>query len=176
MATIILEDGTGVSNANSYVTLAESETYFAAKGELGWAGTDDFKNQNLINATTALDALYGQRFISFMADELNQALLWPRDDTYDLNQRRIEEGTIPNSLKNAQMEMALLNQNGVNLYPEGNTNNDITQRAVSIGDISDSKTFQSTNKEQATYEGFREIELILRPILMPKSKRIAFAI
>ena len=57
MATIIVEDGTGISNANSYVTLAEATTYFANKGELGFAGTDDFKNQNLINACTALDAL-----------------------------------------------------------------------------------------------------------------------
>ena len=119
MATIILEDGSGVADANSYVTLAEAETYFTATGNLGFAGTDDFKTQNLINATAAMDATYGPRYISFLQDEVTQALLWPRQQIWDRHSRRINPDAIPQSLKNAQFEMALLSQNGVDLYPEG---------------------------------------------------------
>lgn len=174
---LIKEDGTIVTGANSYTDLADANAYFTAKGELGWAGDDSFKEQNLINATTAIDALYGERYISRIVDEEpSQSLLWPREFTNDRNQRRINEDTIPNALKNAQMEMALLAQNGVDLFPEGNKANDITQSSVSIGDISESTTFQKLNKEQATYDGFREIELILRPILKPKTKRMVFSI
>ena len=111
-----------------------------------------------------------------MRDDSTQALLYPRQQIWDRHGRRIDDDTIPNVLKNAQMEMALLAQNGTDLYPEGDTSNDITQRAVAIGEISDSKTFQGTNKEQATYAGFREIELILYPILMPESRPMRFAL
>ena len=173
---LIKEDGTVVASANSYVTAAEADAYFTAKGELGWVGTVTFKEQNLINAATALDALYGSRYISILREETGQSLLWPREYTNDLNGRRIDADQIPVALQNAQMEMALLAQNGVNLYPEGNTDNDITARAVAIGEISDSKTYRTVNKEKATYSGFREIELILRRILSPKTKRMLFTI
>ena len=173
---LIVEDGTGLANAQSYVSVADADAYFAAKNELGWAGDVAFKEFNLINATTALDALYGPRYISILRDEVTQSLLWPREQIWDRHSRRINGDQIPTVLKNPQMEMALLTQNGVNLFPEGNTDNDITSRAVTIGEISDSKTFRTTNKEQATYEGFRELELILWPILMPTTTKIRFAI
>lgn len=176
MATIIVEDGSGLVNANSYVTLADADTYFTDKGELGWAGDDDFKKQNLINATTAIDALYGPRYISFLRDQTIQSLLWPREQIWDRHSRRIDNGDIPTSLKNAQMEMALLNQNGVDLFPEGTIDNQLTATSVTIGEISESKTFQKVPQDQATYEGFREIELILWAILRPVTKKMAFAI
>jgi len=176
MATIIVEDGTGISNSNSYVTLAEADAYFTSIGELGWAGTDDFKNQNLINATSAMDATYGQRYLSYLRDNTSQALLWPREDVWDRHGRRIGSGAIPVTLQNAQCEMALLSQNGVDLYPEGSIAKQATSESVSIGDISESKTYQRTATDQAQYDGFRKIEQILWPILSPESKAMRFAI
>ena len=176
MATIIVEDGSGVVNANSYVTLAEADQYFTDKGELGWAGEDDFKNQNLINATTSMDALYGQRYISFLRDNVTQALLWPREQIWDRHSRRINNGDIPLKLQDAQCEIALLAQNGIDIYPSGTIDNQLTATSVTIGEISQSKTFQRIPQEQATYDGFREIELILWAILLPVNKRMTFRI
>lgn len=176
MATIIVEDGSGISNSNSYVTLAEADLYFSEKGELGWAGTDDFKNQNLINATTSMDALYGPRYISFLRDQTIQALLWPREQIWDRHSRRIDNGDIPFKLQDAQCEIALLAQNGVDIYPSGTIDNQLTATSVTIGDISESKSFQKVPQDQASYEGFREIELILWAILLPVNKKMAFAI
>ena len=176
MATIIVEDGTGIDNANSYITLADAETYFANKGELGFAGDDDFKKQNLINATTSVDALYGPRYISFLRDNVTQALLWPREQIWDRHSRRIDNGDIPVKLQDAQCEIALLAQNGVDIFPSGTIDNQLTASSVSIGDISESKTFQRVPQDQAAYDGFRQIELILWAILMPVNKKMAFAI
>jgi len=176
MATIIVEDGTGIANSNSYVTLIEADAYFTATGNLGWAGDDDFKNQNLINATAAMDATYGPRYISFLQDEVTQALLWPRQQIWDRHSRRINDDQIPVSLKNAQCEMALLSQNGVDLYPEGRLSNQLTGESKSVGDLSISATYQRSATEQATYDGFRKVEQILWPILMPTTRKMAFAI
>lgn len=172
---IIKEDGTGLANANSYADVADADTYFADKNELGWGGDTAFKEFNLINATTAIDALYGPRYISYLRDEVTQSLLWPREQIWDRHSRRIQDA-VPISVFNATMEMALLKLQGVDLFPEGNTDNDIVATSVTIGEISESKTFQSTNKQQATFSGFREIELILWPILLPVTRKIAFSI
>jgi hypothetical protein len=176
MATIIVEDGTGISNSNSYVTLAEADQYFSDTGNLGWAGTDDFKNQNLINATAAMDATYGQRYLSYLRDNTTQALLWPRHQVWDRHARRINQGVIPQSLKNAQIEMALLSQNGVDLYPTGDKADNVTAESVTVGEISQSFTYQRSPKDQAQYDGFRKVEQILWPILEPTSKPMRFAI
>jgi len=176
MATIVVEDGTGLADANSYVTLAEAETYFSDTGNLGFAGTDDFKNQNLINAAMAVDITYGQRYLSYLRDNTVQALLWPRHDVWDRHARRISSGVIPKSLKDAQCEMALLSQNGVDLYPSGSAADQITSSSVSIGDISESNTYQRPAKDTAQYDGFRKVEQILWPILTPESQAMRFAI
>jgi hypothetical protein len=176
MATIIVEDGTGISNSNSYVTLAEADQYFSDTGNLGWAGTDDFKNQNLINATAAMDATYGQRYLSYLRDNTTQALLWPRHQVWDRHARRINQGTIPQSLKNAQCEMAILAQNGVNLYPEGSADHNTTSESVTIGEISESKTYSRPAQDTAQYDGFRKVEQILWPILLPTTRNMRFAI
>jgi len=176
MATIIVEDGSIVANANSYVSLIEADTYFTNTGNLGWAGTDDFKNQNLINACAALDASYGQNYISYLRDNTSQTLLWPREQVWDRHYRRINTGVIPQALKNAQFEMALLAQNGVDLYPEGRKDNNLLSESVGIGDLSQSKSYQRSPTEQATYDGFRKIEQILWPILSPKTKRMVFGL
>lgn len=176
MATIIVEDGTGLVNSNSYVTLAEADTYFTDTGNAGWAGSDDFKNQNLINATTAMDATYGLRYISWLRDPVTQALLWPREQVWDRHSRRIVQQSVPQVLKNAQFEMALLAQNGVNLFPSGNKVDNVTAESVSVGDISQSFTYQKAPQDQAQYEDFRKVEQILWPILKPTSKAMRFAI
>jgi hypothetical protein len=173
---LIVEDGSGLANANSYVTAADADTYFASIGELGWAGDTSFKEQNLINATAAVDATYGPRYISFLRDEVTQSLLWPREQVWDRHSRRIDDGALPTSLINATCEMALLSQNGVNLYPEGRKSNNVTAEAVAVGEISQSFTYQKSPTEQATYEGFRKVEQLLWPILNPTTQRMVFAV
>lgn len=176
MATIIVEDGTGLTNSNSYVTLAEADQYFADTGNLGWAGSDDFKKQNLINATMAMDATYGQRYISWLRDPVLQALLWPREQVWDRHSRRIEQQSIPKTLKDAECEMALLAQNGVDLYPSGNKADNITSESVQVGEISQSFGYKTSPKDQPQYEEFRKVEQILWPILKSESKAMRFAI
>lgn len=178
--TLIVEDGTGLANANTYVTLAESNTYFADQGNAGlaWAAPDELKNEYLANACAALDRVFGRDYISYLraSDTTIQSLLWPRENVWDKHNRRIPAGFIPQEVKDAQCEMALLLQQGVDLYPEGRRDNFLLSESVAIGEISQSQTWQRSAKEQAMYEGFRKIELILWPILKPKNRKMRFAL
>ena len=95
---IIVEDGTVVPNANSYVTEAELTTYAADRG-VTLTGTPAVL---LINAMDYLESLHyiGYKFIE------EQPLQWPRDEVY-IDTYYIERTTIPKELKNGQMAVAL---------------------------------------------------------------------
>lgn len=180
MVTLVVEDGTGIATANTYVSLAESNTYFTNQGTQGavWAAPDAIKNEYLSNAAFALDRTYGQMYMSqIRRGDSSQALLFPREIFWDRNGRRVEYGTIPNEIKQAQMEMALLLQQGVDLFPEASSDSVVGDR-VKVGDIEVSNTYSKPVDEadKARFEGFRKVEQILWPILKPKNSRMRFAL
>ena len=185
--TLVVEDGTGIPTANSYISLVDADAYFADKGTAGlqWAASDELKNEYLVRACTALDDLYGRRYISYLRsqDVTVQGLLWPRENVWDRHNRRIPAGGIPQELKDAQCELALGVQLGINLYPEGRAANNLLSESVTIGEISQSFTYQKQPEEQATYSTdvtsgnlWREIDMILWPILKPVQTKMRFAL
>ena len=76
---LIVEDGTGLSDANSYVSLAFAENYFFCLGKSDeFTGTDGEKSAKLITATIWLDGSYKWRG-SIAQPLVPQALAWPRE-------------------------------------------------------------------------------------------------
>lgn len=102
MAAVIDATLSGAS-ANSYVTLAEANTYFETVPDSStWTSkTDDQKNRALISATRWLDGLsyYGDRCTT------TQALKWPRD-TYTVDGVDLACSLIPSPIKSATFELA----------------------------------------------------------------------
>ena len=102
MAAVIVATLSGAS-ANSYVTLAEANTYFETVPDSStWTSkTDDQKNRALISATRWIDALsfYGDRCTT------TQALKWPRED-YTVDGIDLACSLIPESIKVATYELA----------------------------------------------------------------------
>lgn len=102
MAAVIVATLSGAS-ANSYVTLAEANTYFETVPDSStWTDkTDDQKNRALISATRWIDALsfYGDRCTT------TQALKWPRED-YTVDGIDLACTLIPEPIKVATYELA----------------------------------------------------------------------
>ena len=46
----VVEDGTGISNSNSYAPVAFADSYFADRNQAEWVGTDEVKKAALIRA------------------------------------------------------------------------------------------------------------------------------
>lgn len=106
MATPTLVETAGATNANTYCTLAEAETYHDSRVEHeSWAdANNDEKNKALLMATRLLDDLY--EWAGFPTNE-DQALQWPRNAVMDRhNWNSIDIDTIPERLKQAQAEFA----------------------------------------------------------------------
>ena len=74
MATIIVEDGSVVAGANSYVTEAELTTYAADRGITLTAATD-------VLLIKAMDYIESLSFIGTKFSE-GQSLQWPRSNVY----------------------------------------------------------------------------------------------
>ena len=98
MATIVVEDGTVVAGANSYVTEAELTTYAADRGVTLTAATD-------VLLIKAMDYIESLAFIGDKHKE-SQPLQWPRDEVY-IDRYYIERETIPKELKNGVYTAAL---------------------------------------------------------------------
>jgi hypothetical protein len=75
----LVEDGTGVTGANSYASVAFADAYFEERDNAVWAAIveDGDKEGYLIRATDYIENVFGRRFLGEMV-ATDQALSWPR--------------------------------------------------------------------------------------------------
>ena len=102
-ATFTLEDGTGVVDANAYVSVATvtqyAEDYLEASSE--WTALPQATQERLIRvATRYLDAQFGTAWLGTRANE-TQALDWPRSGVYDRSGFYLASTALPSALERA---------------------------------------------------------------------------
>ncbi len=103
---LIVEDGTGKTDADAYVAAAFVTTYQAARGRAAWAVfSSTVKDECVRRATDYIDLRFGARFRGTRRTG-TQALEWPRRDAYD-NSGFAYQG-IPTALQKACAEYALI--------------------------------------------------------------------
>jgi len=104
---LILEDGSVVTDSNSYVTVTEADDVLVediALGAATWNLLDeDNKEEFLIVATRFLEVRFRWYGLPTVA---GQSLQWPRTKNFDDKGDLINPGTIPQQLKDAQIELA----------------------------------------------------------------------
>jgi hypothetical protein len=167
---MIVEDGTGISTANSYLTVQEADDYFTTYGNTNWDAVTADKELALIQATQSIDLLYGEKYISYKAIEAPGALLWPRQWCYDNNQQLITDSTIPVTLKRAVSELALMSLMGEDIIPLENDENGVKLSRIQIDVIEIETQYANEKKVSETFTGFRKIDLLLSAILVKKTK------
>lgn len=106
--TLIVEDGTGVSGAESYASVAVADAYFAARTHLAayttWdAASTAFKEGSLREASSFLDATYSAYYRGIRQGRV-QGLLWPRTEAKD--DAGYDLPVLPSELVSAACELA----------------------------------------------------------------------
>ena len=106
MTILVVEDGTVVAGANSYVSVAEADAYLESNLSAypTWIAFDVGDKGSLLQwATRYLDQRarwYGTK------TDADSALRWPRSGVYDRDSNLIDDDTMPSQLKVAVIEMA----------------------------------------------------------------------
>lgn len=108
--TLIVEDGTGLSNADSYVSVLGADTYVGDTFFSGsWSTTSTPDKEKLLkNATRLLDSFYdfkGEKTVS------TSSLRWPRTGVFDNDGVEVASNIVPKGIVFATVEMAIALQN-----------------------------------------------------------------
>ncbi len=104
---LIVEDGSIVADANSYITYDYAENYHALRGNSAWAAGDASDKQfAIIRATQAVDSIYKGQWSGSQTEYGTQELEWPRQGVW-VGDVEIADDTIPTALKKAVCEAAL---------------------------------------------------------------------
>lgn len=141
----------GGTSSNSYVTLADANSYFTDRGDpADWANaTDAEKQASLIYATTYIDNSMSWTSYIYSTD---QALDWPRAQFVDKEGRTIGgAGVIPQKIKDSVCELAL-----AHLKDNLNSTESENVSSESIGDAS------ITYRGSAANRSFSFIKMNLR--------------
>src|SRR6478609_374842 len=177
MQGFIVEDGSGLVDSTSYMSVADADSYHALYGNLEWTSvTDaDLKESALVRATKAIDLLYGEQFQSFPLTHSAyiQSLLWPRLTVIINGIQIVTTGQMPKQLKDATAEVALMALNGVDVVAKPSRQAGITSAQTQLDTLSSSVTYQKPVKTEQ-FTGFWKIEQILKPLLVADGSTPSF--
>ncbi|MBO9717520.1 MAG: hypothetical protein J7507_12110 [Pseudoxanthomonas sp.] len=115
---LVVEDGTGKSTAEAYISVTAADAYFVARGNAAWAAlATDAKEQALRKGADYLEGQYRERWKGARLTAA-QALSWPRYgvvvDGFD-----VATNAVPVAVANANAEMALRASSGDLLADQG---------------------------------------------------------
>jgi hypothetical protein len=102
--TLIIEDGTGVTGADSYVTLDEFKEYADAHGLDYESFDDDELEQAIRRGTRFIDGNYASQWLGRRTHGRDQRLAWPRTGVIDGDGDAIPVDEIPWEVKYASIE------------------------------------------------------------------------
>lgn len=104
---IVVEDGTGVAGAETFISVTDADTYHINRTATAWTdATTEAKESALRKSKDYLEGKYRLRWKGTRATQ-GQPLSWPRTGVYDQDGYLIASTTIPQALKDAQAEAAL---------------------------------------------------------------------
>ena len=173
---LIVESGACEANSNSYISLADANTYATARGLWTSATTDDAKTVALLRAADYLNTLQWKG----VAVTWDRVMAWPREnvpqpggatDAYG-NPVMLANNIVPKAVAQAQTELAALIVAGTNpLAPAERGGRVVAEtHTTKAGDIDviggDSKSDSYTYAEGAPVETyFPAVVGLLRPYL-----------
>lgn len=156
--SLTVEDGTGLSNAESYISAADAGTYHSNRGNTTWASLSDaVKEQCLRKATDYMVAMYrGQ----WQGDRISsdQSLDFPRSGVV-VDNVDIDSDSVPDKIKNACAELAL-KANSDDLFE------DQDQAMISLGVGSLNIAYDKASPQRKRY---MLVEAMIAPFLINRS-------
>jgi hypothetical protein len=103
--TLIVEDGSGMSNADALISVAFADTYHADRGNSAWTGDATVKEPAIRRATSYISTAYTWQGWKRMGRP--QSLAWPRTGVIDREGWGVAFDSVPIEIQRATAEVAL---------------------------------------------------------------------
>lgn len=163
--TLVVEDGTGLDTAESYISATDADTYHANRGNTTWAAlSDPDKEVALRKATEYLDARYGARWKGARTVS-SQALGWPRQYArHDEDCEYYPSDALPIPLVRAAAEAALLSLTET-FFAAEDPSAVVISTSEKVDVIEEKKTYRALPVGMSTAKKFPFIDALLRPLL-----------
>lgn len=153
----VVETGSGLSNATSYVSDTDADTYLTSYGNVptAWSGALAGAKQEALNsATRFIDARYGRKWQGRRTLRA-QALDWPRYDVCDHDGYYIESTVVPQQVKDAASILAAkhleLVADGSSLLPDDERPGSISFEKVKLDVLEESIAYSGGSGSQTLY-------------------------
>lgn len=152
--SIVVEDGTGLANAESYASVATADAYWAARSNpAAWSSLDVVGKETNLRTATEYLVRYSGRWRGSRVSA-TQALDWPRA-CVTVDRVTLPNNAIPVQLQRAVCELALKAASGPLTVDEG-----AQVKAEAIGPLS--TTYADGARQQTRYAA---VEAMLAPLL-----------
>lgn len=163
---MVVEDGTGINNADSYVCLAFADDYFLSRGFSKWQElAEEQKEIALVNATDFVDNTFQWKGVKISSE---QALNFPRQNLFDANGFAVSG--VPTPVKQAVCEAIRINIDG-QLYDSEEVNGAVVSEK--IGNLQFTYDVSQKKKVETRYDS---INKRLRGLFVEKSHSQIFSI
>ena len=169
VVTFVVEDGTGLTDANSYISDTDADDYFdnhgpSARFALWTAAAGPIRQEALRLATQYLDVTYEGRWRGNRTNK-TQSLSWPREGVEDDDSFRFDNDVLPQDLLDATSEAALrsLTEGTTPLVPDLDTDSQgISRDRVVVGPITSDVSYTGTNTE---FKKFSLVDRLLKSLI-----------
>lgn len=153
---LIVEDGTGLATAESYISVADADTRMTNLGNTNWTTlTATEKEQALRRATVYMEQAYRSRWSGYRNGD-TQALSWPRNGVVIDRYILVDDDVVPAAVADACADLAFR-------AAAGDLNADLERGVVrkKVGPL-------ETEYDRASPQSvrYRSIDMMLAPYLM----------
>lgn len=149
-ATFVVEDGTGLTDSNSYLSVVDSIQYHenhAAPATWTALSSSD-KEKHIRIATQYIDAVYGPRLKGVRKTD-SQALLFPRYGVYSEDGYCYSTTEVPQAVKDATAELALRSLTESLIVDQ--TDASLVVKDIKVGPIEIKKEYSGGSLSQKKY-------------------------
>jgi hypothetical protein len=171
---LIVEDGTGLADAESYISVLDCDALLVKWGRSSdaWTALDEATKEGLLrNSTMYIDADYGMKFSGEVVNS-TQALAWPRSNAYKTNGQSIPSDEVPVEVLRACSFIAVETIEG-GVYFDDDNGARIASESVGLGQsaLTESKSYQGG--KDSSYNS-KSADLVLKPLLSGSKGRTVY--
>ncbi len=158
----VVETGAGLSNATSYISVADADSYASEVGLSAWTGASAVKETALINAQRYITQTYRGLWKGLRSNEL-QSLDWPRSDVEDYDGYILDSDSIPAAVKEAQVELAVRALTASLISDVAVDSANITSESSTVGSLNYAVSYAGGKSTQKVYT---VVERLLEPYIV----------